>query len=32
MGRINAFRVIESLERMDILRGQNTESVDEKMY
>ena len=26
-GRINAFRVIERLERMNILGGQNTESV-----
>ena len=25
-GRINAFRVIEHLERMDILGGQNTKS------
>ena len=27
-GRINAFRVIERLERMNILCGQNTESVN----
>ena len=27
-GRINAFRVIERLERMNILGGQNTESVN----
>ena len=27
MGRINAFRLIERLERMNILSGQNTESV-----
>ena len=26
-GRINAFRVIERLERLNILGGQNTESV-----
>ena len=26
MGRMNAFRVIERLERMNILGGQNTES------
>ena len=26
-GRINAFRVIERLERMNILGGQNTEGV-----
>ena len=30
-GRINAFRVIERLERMDILGGQNTESVNVNM-
>ena len=28
MGRINAFRIIEVLERMNILGGQNTESVN----
>ena len=27
MGGINAFRVIERLERMNILGGQNTESI-----
>ena len=27
MGRINAFRVIERLEKLNILGGQNTESV-----
>ena len=27
MGRINAFWVIERLERMDTISGQNTESV-----
>ena len=27
-GRINAFRVIERLERMNTLGGQNTESVN----
>ena len=27
MGRIHAFEVIERLERMNILGGQNTESV-----
>ena len=31
-GRINAFRVIEHLERMDILGGQNTESVKKEIY
>ena len=28
MGRINAFRVIERLERMNIIGGQNTENVN----
>ena len=27
-GRMNAFRVIERLERMNILGGQNTENVN----
>ena len=30
-GRINAFWVIEGLERMDILDGQNTESVKQRV-
>ena len=30
MGRINAFPVIELLQRMDILSGQNTEIVNSK--
>ena len=28
-GRINAFQVIERLERMDILGGQNTKSIND---
>ena len=31
-GRMNAFRVFERLERMDILGGQNTESVKKEIY
>ena len=31
-GRINAFRVIERLERMNILGGQNTKSVKRNKY
>ena len=31
-GRINAFLVIERLERMNILSGQNTESVNKDWF